>query len=75
MVPQVIDSVAQLLQRSWIGSVVPVELKGMYDEKDYQTSKEHASTKSTSGLVKDVWDLAVFIAFWFHGGFRNLQTY
>jgi len=73
--PFMIEFVSQLLQRSWIGRKVPDELKDIYEESEYNTSNAYTKEKSTYGLVKDVWDQILFIAFWFVGGFGMLQEY
>eukprot|EP00929_Paragymnodinium_shiwhaense_P108375 TRINITY_DN74692_c0_g1_i1.p1 TRINITY_DN74692_c0_g1~~TRINITY_DN74692_c0_g1_i1.p1 ORF type:complete len:582 (+),score=111.41 TRINITY_DN74692_c0_g1_i1:63-1748(+) len=72
--PEVVSLVASILQRSWIGKPVPKELEGIYDPEEYATSNQYTKAKSTYGLFKDVFDLAVFFAFWFLGGFPWLDS-
>eukprot|EP00928_Gymnodinium_smaydae_P090936 TRINITY_DN74645_c0_g1_i1.p1 TRINITY_DN74645_c0_g1~~TRINITY_DN74645_c0_g1_i1.p1 ORF type:complete len:583 (-),score=136.70 TRINITY_DN74645_c0_g1_i1:57-1742(-) len=73
LVPQIIDFAAQLLQRSRIGQPVPPALSDIYDEEEYKISMAYTREKSTFGLIKDSFDLVVFVAFWFCGGFGLIQ--
>lgn len=74
LVPEVISIVATLLQRSRIGSPIPQELEGIYDEKDYAESNRYTKAKSTFGLIHDAFELTVFFAFWFLHGFPWLDN-
>jgi Zn-dependent protease with chaperone function len=69
LVPEMINLAAFMLQRSRIGSPVPDQLKGIYDDKEYEESLKYTKAKSDLKLVKDIWDLFFFYAFWFLGGF------
>lgn len=75
LVPEVVDLVAKLLQRSRIGSPVPAELTGIYDPGEYETSNRYTRAKANVGLLKDAFDLGVFYAFWFLHGFPWLDSF
>lgn len=68
-VPEAISLLGMLLQRSRIGSPVPEELEGLYDLGEYETSNRYTKAKSNVGLLKDLYDLVIFYAFWFMHGF------
>lgn len=69
LVPELFMLGAFMLQRSRIGSPVPPELQGIYDEKEYETSVKYTKAKSDYKLAKDIFDLVFFFGFWFLGGF------
>jgi len=66
--------ISSLLQRSRIGSPIPQELEGIYDETDYAESNRYSKAKSTVGLLNELFDLVVFFAFWFLHGFPWLDN-
>lgn len=73
LVPELVSLSSQLLQRSRIGSPVPSELQGIYGEGEYATSNRYSKAKSTVGLLKSVFDIGVFFAFWLLRGFPWLD--
>eukprot|EP00933_Yihiella_yeosuensis_P032570 TRINITY_DN26192_c0_g1_i1.p1 TRINITY_DN26192_c0_g1~~TRINITY_DN26192_c0_g1_i1.p1 ORF type:complete len:581 (-),score=84.94 TRINITY_DN26192_c0_g1_i1:164-1852(-) len=73
-VPELIGTTASLLQRSRIGSPLPKELQGIYDEEEYDTSMRYTKAKSSFSLLKNAFDVTVFFAFWFLGGFPWLDN-
>eukprot|EP00931_Biecheleriopsis_adriatica_P092562 TRINITY_DN66366_c0_g1_i1.p1 TRINITY_DN66366_c0_g1~~TRINITY_DN66366_c0_g1_i1.p1 ORF type:complete len:589 (-),score=132.13 TRINITY_DN66366_c0_g1_i1:43-1773(-) len=72
-VPEVISLAGSLLQRSRIGSPLPDELCGIYDQEEYETSMKYTRAKSTYSLCKSFFDLLVFFSFWLLGGFAWLD--
>ncbi|CAJ1329505.1 unnamed protein product [Effrenium voratum] len=74
-VPEIVKFVASLLQRSRIGSPVPEELKGIYDEEENDTSLRYSIAKSTFGLWHTFFSAGVFFGFWLLGGFPCLDGF
>lgn len=73
LVPELISLGAALLQRSRIGSPLPSELQGIYDQGEYETSMNYTRAKSTYSLCKSAFDLTVFFVFWLLHGFPWLD--
>lgn len=72
-VPEAISLVSALLQRSRIGSPLPADLAGIYEQDEYDRANKYAKAKSDFGLVRGTFDIVVFYAFWFLGGFPWLD--
>lgn len=73
LVPFIIDILAECLDRSALGSPLPPELKDMYNAEEYKTSQNYNKDKSTMGLIAEVFNMAIFLAFWRLGGFPCLD--
>mmetsp|Transcript_165010 Transcript_165010/g.292121 ORF Transcript_165010/g.292121 Transcript_165010/m.292121 type:complete len:557 (+) Transcript_165010:70-1740(+) len=73
MVPECISLLAKWLQRTKIGSELPVDLQNIYDAEEYKTSNAYTLAKSNLGFVSAVYALAIFLTFWFAGGFGWLD--
>ncbi|CAE8643878.1 unnamed protein product [Polarella glacialis] len=73
-VPELISLSAALLQRSCIGSPLPAELQGIYDQDEYATSMRYTLAKSSFSLWKNAFELIVFFAFWLLHGFPWLDS-
>jgi len=74
MVLELVFLSSQLLQMSKIGSPLPSELEDIYDdEAERATSNMYCRAKSTVGLLKSVFDIGVFFAFWLLRGFPWLD--
>ena len=52
----------------------PVELKGIYEEAQYQKSQQYTITQTKFGFVTGVFNLVLLLVFWFAGGFNWLDT-
>ena len=72
-VPEVIKLLASLLQRSRIGSPVPEELAGIYDQEENETSLSYSLAKSSFGLWHTLVKMVIFFGFWLLGGFPALD--
>lgn len=75
LVPEIIHVIATLLQRSRVGSPLPPELQGIYDQRESETSSKYAKARIDFSLTKHVFDLAVFYAFWFLAGFPFVDEF
>ncbi|CAK9088348.1 CAAX prenyl protease 1 (A-factor-converting enzyme) (Prenyl protein-specific endoprotease 1) (PPSEP 1) [Durusdinium trenchii] len=73
--PELVKFTASLLQRSRIGSPVPEELAGIYDQEESETALRYSFAKSTFGLCHTMVDLVVFFGFWLLGGFPLLDQF
>lgn len=73
MVPECIALLSKWLQRTKIGSELPAELKDIYDPEEYKKSNAYTLAKSNLSFVSGVYALAIFITFWFAGGFGLLD--
>lgn len=73
LIAQGINLLAKWLQWSKLGSEVPEELKDIYDADEYKTFNAYTLAKTNSGFVTSLYNLMIFIAFWFLGGFAWLD--
>jgi Zn-dependent protease with chaperone function len=72
-IPEVISTIATLLQRSRIGYPIPTELAGIYAEAEYEESNKYSKAKTDLGLLSNTVELIVFYSIWFLKGFPWLD--
>ena len=69
-----IHAVGDVLNLSMMKEKPPSEVNNIFNEKEYEKSCAYLKTNTEFGWVTQVFDLTVFILFWFMGGFRLLQS-
>jgi len=69
-----VEAAADLLNLRALQPSLPPGAEGIYDPAAYARSQEYARVRTRIGLVRQGVDLAVLLALWFGGGFRELDT-
>ncbi len=64
---------ADLLNLGTLGTPLPEEFKGFYEEPAYQKAQRYSRTRIGFGLVEATAGLIIVLAFWFLGGFGWLD--
>jgi STE24 endopeptidase len=70
----IIDIIADCLNLGNLSPDLPDAFKGHYDDKKYSDSQQYLETTTQFGFLTSSFDLMVFLAFWFSGGFAYLDT-
>ena len=68
-----LDVASNLLNLRALRFEVPPALAGVYPPDKYRQSQEYTSAATRFGLVSATFRLAVLLAFWFAGGFNELD--
>lgn len=70
----ILSRTADILNIKHIKHKLPEEFEGYYDQDRYQKSQEYTKEKTRFNQVTESFDLFIFLAFWFLGGFNWLDT-
>ncbi|MGM0419159.1 MAG: M48 family metallopeptidase, partial [Thermodesulfobacteriota bacterium] len=54
---------------------IPFGFEDYFDKEEYRKSQEYTLLNSKAEIVKEIFDLAVFLIFWFSGGFGYLDIW
>ncbi|WP_372364528.1 M48 family metallopeptidase [Candidatus Uabimicrobium sp. HlEnr_7] len=71
----ILNLVSDLLNLSALKDNLPEEFNGIYDEESYQNSQKYTRVLTRFSFITDLFDLIVFLGFWFLGGFNYLDQY
>ncbi len=66
--------VAEILNLKALRNELPEEFKGCTSADDYRKSQEYTRARTRFGFITSAFDLAVILAFWFLGGFNELDV-
>lgn len=69
----ILSFTADMLNIQSLGSGLPDEFKGIYDETTYEKSQEYTKIQTRFGIITTVFNLIVLLVFWFAGGFNWLD--
>ncbi len=70
----IVGLVADILNIKGIHTRVPEQFAGWYPDDQYEKSQKYLKTTTRFGWVVGSYDLILFLAFWFSGGFAWLDT-
>ena len=68
-----LDLTGRLLNLSALRSELPDEFSDVYDADEYTRSQEYTRERTRLAIIEDSFDLIVFLAFWWLGGFAWLD--
>ncbi len=71
----VVDVVSNLLNLRALKPEAPEGLEDVYEPDEYRRSQEYTRITTRFGLVTSTFKLALFLAFWFLGGFNALDEW
>lgn len=71
----ILNLISDILNLGALKDQLPEEFHGVYDEESYQNSQKYTRVLTRYSFVTDIFDLAVFLSFWFLGGFNYLDQY
>ncbi len=71
----VVDVVSNLLNLRGLKPDAPEGLQDVYEPDEYRRSQEYTRVKTRFGLATSTFKLALFLAFWFLGGFNALDQW
>lgn len=71
----VLQLIADVLNLKEMKKELPLEAKSIYDEKEYQKSRNYTIATTRFGWVASAFHLILLLAFWFWGGFNWLDLY
>ena len=69
-----IDCIAECLNLRSLTPEVPSGFADLYDAEKYRQAQEYTRVKTRFGFIQSIFNLAVFLTFWFTGGFNWLDT-
>ena len=70
-----LDLLSRLLNLSALSPDLPDEFSDVYDTEEYARSQEYTRERTRFAIVEDSFDLVVFLAFWWIGGFAWLDEH
>ncbi|MEX0685440.1 MAG: M48 family metallopeptidase [Balneolales bacterium] len=73
LVDYVLNLAADYLNTSALSKELPDEFEGVYDEEEYKRSQEYTRERTRFGIVSATFGVIVILAFWFLGGFNELD--
>ena len=73
LVEYVLDLAANLLNLKALTPDAPSDLRDVYEPDKYRRSQEYTRVRTRFGLVTSAFKLGLLLAFWFVGGFDNLD--
>lgn len=68
-----LDLIADTLNLRALRSELPGEFADIFDEADYRRSQEYTRESTRFGIIEGTFSLALFLLFWFAGGFPWLD--
>jgi len=68
-----LDLFSEILNLKALGNQLPKEFEGTFEQEDYEKSQEYTRERTRFGIISDTFSLAVFLVFWFIGGFNWLD--
>ncbi len=69
----ILNLVADIFNIKALGSSLPDEFEGIYDEETYEKSQEYTQVQTRFGILISAFNLALLLIFWFAGGFNWLD--
>lgn len=70
-----VDWLADYLNLAALSNGLPDNFKDVYDVDNYSESQDYIRSKTQLGRLSALVDMAVFLAFWFCGGFGHLDEW
>jgi STE24 endopeptidase len=74
LIVRAVEIAAALLNLGSLRPGLPPQMQGVYDRDAYQRSQQYARASTRAGLARQGVDLAALCAFWFAGGFQQLDA-
>jgi len=75
IVSYLLELVSDILNLQALGSELPGELGGIYDQDSYINSRQYTRSRTRFGFITGFVDLSVVVLFWFEGWFNSLDIY
>ena len=69
-----LDLFAELLNLKALRDDLPKEFDDVFSKEDYAKSQEYTRVKTRFGIIEATFSLAVFLLFWWIGGFQWLDS-
>lgn len=70
-----LDLVSRLLNLSALKPELPTEFADVFDADEYRKSQDYTREGTRSGIIEDGISLAIFLVFWFVGGFGIVDNW